>query len=311
MALRPLWALLLATAPLLPLTSVGNATVTPVSRFRQVQTFATISGVDGGDGTSGGETINHEDSGIFERSLETRVEDPEGSTVLALASQSSNMLEEFIQASGAFSAEARLEGDTQFAEGLGFSRVTYSFDTDAATPYRIEGLLAAAGGGRTSIRLIWLGSAVLIDQTVTGEDREVRFEGTLDPGRYQFDVWTFGFGQAIAPDDNRPASGAFDFILNLSSDPAGVAEAVPGQPAIGIRPVPARPGETLLLEQIPPSARHVGIYDARGRAIRSFGPVLPARMTWDMRDERGVPVSAGLYFVRVDGSPSGKAVVLR
>ena len=45
-----------------------------------------------------------------------------------------------------------------------------------------------------------------------------------------------------------------------------------------------------------------GIYDLRGRLLRRFTTLERGRVFWDGRDENGVLVDPGVYFVRAQGS---------
>ncbi len=51
------------------------------------------------------------------------------------------------------------------------------------------------------------------------------------------------------------------------------------------------------------SPRTLRIYDAQGRAVRSFSSLLsaPSSLTWDGTDDLGQPLPSGAYFVRVNG----------
>jgi flagellar hook assembly protein FlgD len=49
----------------------------------------------------------------------------------------------------------------------------------------------------------------------------------------------------------------------------------------------------------------IRIYDASGKLVRTFGPAteckLPYSLIWDRRDDRGIVVSPGAYFIMVRG----------
>jgi hypothetical protein len=86
-----------------------------------------------------------------------------------------------------------------------------------------------------------------------------------------------------------------------------------------IHPNPTRAGATIRFD-VPGAGGSVAlrVYDAQGRCVRVLaeGRAEPGRrtVTWDARDARGTPVSAGLYFVRLsvaDFTATRKLLVLR
>jgi len=287
-----------------------------LSYFRQVQTFASIAPTNGGSGMFDSDVVDDQGPGLFEREVMSAVEDPHGSTAQGHAVQSSTIMADAVRAAASFSASAHLQGETQFAEGLGFTKLSYQFEVDTSTPYVIDGTLIADGNGRASILLLGQGSGALVDVTAVGSVTPVHHEGVLQPGRYQYDVWTSGYGQAIAPDQNHPASGSFDVAFDLTSEPSaaptpGIGAAGTGAAAARIYPNPVRLGSSIALSNLSESARGVRIFDSTGRAVRTLRFPGAQKLVWDLRDQRGEPVSPGLYFVRVDGQGAAKAIVLR
>jgi endonuclease/exonuclease/phosphatase family metal-dependent hydrolase len=70
------------------------------------------------------------------------------------------------------------------------------------------------------------------------------------------------------------------------------------------RPNPFTERVALALTLPVASETRVGVYDARGRLVRTLASgILPAGehlLTWDGRDEEGLPVASGIYFCRAE-----------
>lgn len=43
----------------------------------------------------------------------------------------------------------------------------------------------------------------------------------------------------------------------------------------------------------------VAIYDAKGQVVRTFNVSRTGKVSWDLTNERGMRVPAGLYFIRI------------
>ncbi|HET9326603.1 MAG TPA: FlgD immunoglobulin-like domain containing protein, partial [Candidatus Eisenbacteria bacterium] len=85
-----------------------------------------------------------------------------------------------------------------------------------------------------------------------------------------------------------------------------------------IRPNPTRAGATIRYDLPRGGNVALRVYDAQGRCVRVLteGWTAPGRrsLSWDARDARGAPVSAGLYFVRLsiaELSATQKLLILR
>lgn len=90
----------------------------------------------------------------------------------------------------------------------------------------------------------------------------------------------------------------------------GTEEIVIGKPAgtgLTVLPTPARIGTGVLVTGAEASTE-VRIFDADGRRVRTLdrGPVV----RWNLHDEKGAAVPAGVYMIR-SGSKIGRAVVIR
>jgi flagellar hook capping protein FlgD len=125
-------------------------------------------------------------------------------------------------------------------------------------------------------------------------------------------------GSFIAWADDR--NGTFD-IFAQRVGPDGVAVPVATPPvtiAVGLRLGPPRPNPARGQVSIELALPHAGIaeviiLDAAGRCVRTLARGERAagaqRMAWDGRDDNGVPIRAGLYWVRL--SWGGETLVRR
>jgi hypothetical protein len=124
----------------------------------------------------------------------------------------------------------------------------------------------------------------------------------------------FGLGEATVidslvvdwPDGERDVLGplAVDQFMWLGSDAVAVHETGPaatlavGQPT----PQPARGAQEIVFSLPAPARLQVRIYDVAGRMVRRLAdePVAEGRhrLTWDGRSDAGLPVPAGVYFIR-------------
>jgi hypothetical protein len=112
------------------------------------------------------------------------------------------------------------------------------------------------------------------------------------------DVEIWGIREVSGVDEGQYA-GAVSTLVHLPN---------PFRPNAEIRYFLALAGETSL-----------GVYDVAGRRVAALlgGPQAAGnhRIVWDGRDEAGLPVSAGIYFIRLDSADGAidtrKATILR
>jgi hypothetical protein len=84
-------------------------------------------------------------------------------------------------------------------------------------------------------------------------------------------------------------------------------------------PNPFNPTGALVFEMASPGPVSVHLYDATGRCVRILAASQPMtkgvqRLSIDGRDDRGTPLSSGVYFYRIEGPSgvqSGKIVIAR
>ncbi|HMB67841.1 MAG TPA: hypothetical protein VKU85_00975 [bacterium] len=104
----------------------------------------------------------------------------------------------------------------------------------------------------------------------------------------------------IAWQDNRDGTDKIYRVRGTLS-PTGVLEtpAGPSSPWLTAAPNPFTTGTTIRLER-PAAGTRLVVHDLAGRRVaRSTG----TELFWDGRDDRGVPVAAGVYFVRAEHAP--------
>jgi hypothetical protein len=104
------------------------------------------------------------------------------------------------------------------------------------------------------------------------------------------------------------------------SSESGVEDGVPAGVALlgPVHPNPARAGASLAFSLSAPAAVRVDIHDVAGRRVRTlrdgFCPTGEHRLEWDLLDDHGSRVAAGVYFWRIasgEARLAEKVVVLR
>jgi hypothetical protein len=111
------------------------------------------------------------------------------------------------------------------------------------------------------------------------------------------------------------------FWVPQSSGPTGIADPASAPLPLAIHSAEPNPttGPSTIVYDLPAVQRvALSIYNVHGRLVRTLDskPSLPGRhsMAWDGKDEAGLTVPAGLYFVRLGtdlGNRTEKLVVLR
>jgi hypothetical protein len=123
-----------------------------------------------------------------------------------------------------------------------------------------------------------------------------------DPRDHEHHVTTNGHRQWDGDDD-----------VSATADPAGLAAATAGAPALSLSS--ANPGRGAVLQYTLPADAHVSlaIYDAQGRVVRTLihqdAAAGTFRATWDGLDDAGQSLPRGLFFARL--TAGGKTVETR
>jgi hypothetical protein len=118
---------------------------------------------------------------------------------------------------------------------------------------------------------------------------------------------------------SNAGAGAVSVSVGRPTDAFEPPERVEGFVRTGVWPNPFRTSTEIRFALLHESPVKLVIYDVAGRRVRALlrGDPCPAgehRVAWDGRDERGVAVAAGTYFVRVDAGTRSwvrRAVVMR
>jgi hypothetical protein len=290
----------------------GYAAVSFDSQLRDVSTFAIVSYPAGESLFCTDERTSHE-VGVFAETIDCYVDDSE-SYASALAGQLSYIFPQLYIAEGSFDAHAEISGEANFAEGLGVSRFLSEFSVDTMTDIHLTALLHASGNGATNIVFRVKDGEIFIVETIRDATVEIDEWITLEPGSYELDFVTSGYGQALPDGSGLPASGSYsgsiEFPAASVASPDGSIGDLRAAPIAVPNPLrgpaklfPASDG-TLVDGEIL-------ILDPSGRLIRRFVGVGPTGVTWDARDGDGRPVAAGIYLVRSGSGRTGRAVVLR
>jgi hypothetical protein len=175
------------------------------------------------------------------------------------------------------------------------------------------------------------GAVVVWDESGHVLAQRVLFTGDIDPaypaaGRPLVDLPTnqgdpalvaTGSGGAIAAwGDARGVDGDIFAMQVLLATPADVPPPGPGMESIAFAlpgPVPARAPLTLHFTLPRAAEVRLAIYDVTGRLVRGLAagiePAGEHNVPWDLRDRNGTPVTAGLYFVRLEAG--GQALTRR
>lgn len=107
--------------------------------------------------------------------------------------------------------------------------------------------------------------------------------------------------------------GVHRIVSTLPSDVDG-ANSAALRVRVAPNPASLRQGVNIWFDTAPVHAMDTTIFDVAGRHVRTLVRSSEPMLNWDGRDERGHPVSAGVYFVRSGATPSmtshGKVVLV-
>ena len=285
----------------------ADSAVTQVSYFRDVATFAVVD-LASGEMLFDHDEILSQEAGTFIEAVQSFV-GQDGDEAESFADQHSTIEDEVVVANGSFSGRSQLLGGGVFAEGQGGSRFRYEFQISESTPFALTGTLAANPRGTTQLVFGLVHSAGMIVRGVSDDTETLDESGTLEAGFYGIDLSTAGYGQSTPMDGGNEASGSFSVVLTLGNV-TSVPE-VAGTAPVRVYPNPVRTRATISLGGRRESGRDVVIFDAAGRRVRNLGSTRSSELTWDARDDRGVPVSSGVYFIRVGDHTLGRTTVIR
>jgi hypothetical protein len=287
----------------------SDAGVIPLAQERLVTALATASDSEGFETDS--DLIRSDESGQFgeQLSFDAFVG---GARAEGQSFQSSSIQGASLSAVASFFGQVEIADDDEFAEGFGRSILTYDFRLTDETAFTVAVEVQASGNGVTVFQLN--GPSGNIYSVLPPDENPFSFSdsGSLPPGDYDVFISTSGFGQATSAQTSN-ASGSYYVTLDLD---ATVAVPVAGgaAPLLHVAPNPIRHVATVELPLLG-FDRELGvtIHSADGRLVARLAGSPGTQVQWDGRGPGGLPVASGVYFVRLDGAPSGgtRVTVLR
>jgi hypothetical protein len=163
---------------------------------------------------------------------------------------------------------------------------------------RIVRVADVTGDGMEDLMLVFHPGAAVLDRAARWNGREerlgLRYEDRSGAGYLVADILALGAPLVLREDLTGPLDGAADAR-------SGIVPTVTA--LVGIRPNPFNPSATVSFELASTGQARIAVYDLRGTLVRSLSSgILDAgrhEVTWDGRDNRGLGVSSGVYFVRL------------
>ena len=296
--------------------SSSFATVTYVSQLRSVSTFATVD-FHVGDDSFNSDLFQSQEVDEFEGAALCHAGEL-GNEANSTGHQLSYLLPTLILAEGNMSGEAEINGEADFAEGFGMSRIVSQFIVDVPTQIHLQGTLFAGGNGSTNFTFRFTDGALLVHRSLHDGTDDIDEMIVLQPGSYEVTAVSSGYGQALPNGGGEPASGSYSFSMAFMSS-TGAPEIVQGSanpfapvvapnPVRGITHIAPASGTARLFQALDDE---IVILDLAGRVVRRFANVGEGGVTWDTRDSGGAPVAAGVYLIRGGTGETTRAVVLR
>ncbi len=292
--------------------SSAGATVTFASQFRDVTTFATVDRVQGEDPFCTSDESSDQGGG-FDQTVSCQAGEG-GNRALGTASQLSYVQLPTLIAEGSFQATAEIDGEATFAEGFGGSRLISEFSVDEPIEIRLMATIFADGNGTANLVFRVKDGTLFVYRSIHDTSDSIDERITLPPGVYELTATVGGYGQALQGGGGEPARGSFALSMHFP-DAADVepptafasARSIPG-----IVPNPVRSQARILpVAGSGPLGGDVDILNLAGRAVRRLQDLPPQGLDWDVTDDAGRPLPAGIYFVRDAMGRSSKAIVLR
>jgi hypothetical protein len=222
-----------------------------------------------------------------------------------------------------------------YTPALHTMNVEYGFQSWSAQALDIElvlenGLspdcLTVMMAGRASLKY-WDGSdtSSVFAQSMPGVVNVASGKGLLfdfgdPPAAISSDVDVFGLEVNPRWSFEIPAGGAASVSLALAQQALAGVDGRPGLPVEGrlrIMPNPSVGKVDLVVPARLGDDMTAGVFDTAGRLVRTLSGPAPGSariLTWDGRNDAGVPVAGGIYFIRISSageSATGKVTLLR
>src|SRR5688572_28642362 len=215
-SLRPLHIAAFGAALVLIFTSsAAFAAVTYVGQLRTVTTFATVDFVVGDDSFSS-DQFQSQDVEQFEATALCHAGEL-GNEANSTGSQLSYLLPNLMLAEGNMNGQAEINSEADFAEGFGMSRIISEFSVDVPTQAHLQLSIHASGNGTTNFTLRISNGPLLVHRTLHDGEDEIDETFLLQPGNYEVQAQSSGYGQALNNGGGQPAFGSYSFSLAFTS----------------------------------------------------------------------------------------------
>ena len=279
--------------------------VTPVSQGRRLQTFAVYAPAQGAP-ESTQEVIDFLELGEWTDEAVCHVGEP-GAEATGTAFIISRIDETGASIIASTRGEAENRVPEDFGEGFGFSRISYVFSVDEATPCRVMVTAREEGNGSFNFLLRVLDGPFVILAPFDEPEIHIDEMVQLQPGTYELTASSGGFGQAF---NEMQTIALVDYAIDLTFPATSSAPSSP----VAIAPV-AQPNPFVESTRI--SLRNatgpetVEVLDVAGRVVRRLDVRGEGSVEWNGRDENGTRAGAGVYFVRAGSGETTRVVRMR
>lgn len=282
----------------------AEATLHPVDAYRIVQCSSSVSSGAGNDDGSGEESSMV--FGPFAYALSFPVSSG-SATALGASVQSSQIDAMGFHADASVQALAEISDLDGFANASTYDEFRLYFtveNTNVLVSYSMSGWFSASERVEGHLSLGDAGTGLVLQSFVGSTDSTAfDYTGLLAPGE---EYMLYGYLESSAAADplgdwSQSGNGSFHFDLTLATAvaaPIGRAETT----YLQVWPNPCAGRSQISLVGKPFEGR-LAIFDIRGRRVRQFELQPEQRvLSWDGYDQRGKPLPAGVYFLRLAGA---------